>query len=237
MLDLTGKTALVTGSTKGIGLAIAESLVAAGASVVVSARTAADVRDVAARLGDGAAGRVIGIPADVGQYMECERLVAESVAALGKLDILINNAGVGIFSSIAEMTWDEWRLQMDVNVGGIWACTRAAVPHLRESGEGWVINIGSLAGRNTFAGGTGYNASKFAVVGMTEAMMLDLRDDDIRVSLIMPGSVNTHFSGSPAEERGWKLEASDCALAVMQLLAYPKGALVSRVEMRPAVTK
>ncbi len=235
MEDLSGKVALVTGSTRGIGLAVVESLVAAGASVVVSARTVADVESVAARLGQGASGRVLGIPADVGQYMDCERLVAETVAKLGRLDILVNNAGLGIFKSIEEMRWEEWRLQMDVNVGGIWACTKAAVPHLMLAANAWVINIGSLAGRNTFAQGTGYNASKFAVVGMTEAMMLDLRQHGIRCSLIMPGSVNTDFGGAHEEGRGWKLEASDCALAVMQLLQYPAGAHVSRVEMRPAM--
>jgi NAD(P)-dependent dehydrogenase (short-subunit alcohol dehydrogenase family) len=237
MMDLTGKAAVVTGSTKGIGLATAEALVAAGASVVVSARTAADVEAVAARLGAGAKGRVVGIVADVGAYMDCERLIATAVAELGRLDILVNNAGLGVFKSIESMTWDEWRVQMDVNVGGVWACTKAAIPHLKHAGAGYVINIGSLAGRNTFANGTGYNASKFALVGMSEAMMLDLRDLGIRVSLIMPGSVNTHFSGTPESGRGWKLEADDCALAVMQLLSYPQGALVSRMEMRPAVTK
>jgi NAD(P)-dependent dehydrogenase (short-subunit alcohol dehydrogenase family) len=235
MIDLTDKVAIVTGSTKGIGLAIAESLVEAGASVVVSARTVLEVEAVAARLGQGAKGRVLGIPADVGQYMECERLVAEAVAELGRLDILVNNAGLGIFKSIEEMRYEEWRLQMDVNVGGIWACTKAALPHLKLAEDGWVINIGSLAGRNTFASGTGYNASKFAVVGMTEAMMLDLRQYGIRCSVVMPGSVNTCFSGTPESERGWKLEASDCALAVMQLLQYPRGAHVSRIEMRPAI--
>lgn len=235
MTPLTGKVAIVTGSTKGIGLAIAESLAQAGASVVVSARTTVEVAAVAARLGDGTAGRVLGIPADVGQYLECERLVAETVAELGRLDILVNNAGLGIFKSIDEMRYEEWRLQMDVNVGGIWACTKAAVPHLKLAEDGWVINIGSLAGRNTFAAGTGYNASKFAVVGMTEAMMLDLRQYGIRCSVVMPGSVNTFFSGTPEAERSWKLEASDCALAVMQLLQYPRGAHVSRIEMRPAM--
>ncbi len=237
MMDLTGKVALVTGSTKGIGLATAEALVAAGASVVVSSRTPSDVEAVAARLDATAKGRVVGIAADVGAYMDCERLIATAVAELGRLDILVNNAGLGIFKSIETMTWDEWRLQMDVNVGGVWACTKAAIPHLKHAGTGWVINIGSLAGRNTFANGTGYNASKFALVGMSEAMMLDLRDHGIRVSLIMPGSVNTHFSGSPESTRGWKLEPEDCAQAVMQLLSYPDGALVSRMEMRPAVVR
>ena len=133
------------------------------------------------------------------------------------------------------MSVEEWRRQIDVNLGGVFYCSKAALRPLSESGDGFIINIGSLAGRNTFAGGTGYNASKFGLLGMTEAMMLDVRYDDIRVSIIMPGSVNTPFSQrEPSAERTWRLEPEDCALAVMQLLAYPKEAHVSRIEMRPS---
>jgi NAD(P)-dependent dehydrogenase (short-subunit alcohol dehydrogenase family) len=236
--DLAGKVALVTGSTKGIGLATAESLLAAGASVVVSARTAADVRDVAARLGAGAAGQVLGIPCNVANPDDCRRLVEETVAKLGRLDILVNNAGLGIFKPITEMTYEEWRLQIDVNLGGVFACTKAALAHLSATGDGWVINIGSLASRNSFAGGTGYNASKFGLLGMTEATMLDVRHSGVRVSIVMPGSVNTHFGDrEPTSERDWRMEAEDCALAVMQLLSYPREAHVSRIEMRPSQPK
>lgn len=235
MPNLTGKVAIVTGSTKGIGLAIAEHLVASGASVVVSARTAEDVESVAARLGEGAAGRVLGIPCDVADPAACAQLVADTVDAMGCLDILVNNAGLGIFKSIRELSVEEWRTQIDVNLGGVFYCSKAAIPHLSATGDGWIVNIGSLAGRNTFAGGTGYNASKFGLVGMTEAMMLDVRYDDVRVSIVMPGSVNTYFNGrEQAAERDWRLQADDCALAVMQLLAYPKAAHASRIEMRPS---
>jgi 3-oxoacyl-[acyl-carrier protein] reductase len=233
--DLTGKVALVTGATKGIGLAIAEALAAAGASVAVSARTADDVRSVAARLAEDAAGDVVGIACDVADPEACARLVADTVARLGRLDILVNNAGLGIFKSIKDLTVEEWRAQIDVNLGGVFYCSKAALPHLSATGDGWIINIGSLASRNTFPGGTGYNASKFGLLGMTEAMMLDVRYDDVRASIVMPGSVNTWFSGrEPAAERDWRLQADDCALAVMQLLAYPKEAHVSRIEMRPS---
>jgi NAD(P)-dependent dehydrogenase (short-subunit alcohol dehydrogenase family) len=182
---------------------------------------------------------VVGIRADVGNPDDCDRLVIDAAEVLGGLDILVNNAGLGVLKSIEQMTWEEWRVQIDVNLGGVWACTKAALPYLKTAGAGeggWVINIGSLAGRNTLPGGTGYNASKFGLVGMTEATMLDLRQHGIRVSLIMPGSVNTNFGGREQQaERDWRLQAEDCALAVMQLLAYPKGAHVSRVEMRPAM--
>jgi len=235
MPDLTGKVAIVTGSTKGIGLAIAEHLVRAGASVVVSSRSEGDVRETAERLGTFADGKVLGVPCDVRDPEACASLVQETVARLGRLDVLVNNAGLGIFKPIADMSVDEWRTQIDTNLGGVFYCSKAAVPHLSATGDGWIINIGSLAGRNTFAGGTGYNASKFGLVGMTEAMMLDIRHEDVRVSLIMPGSVNTWFNGREQKaDRDWRLQADDCALAVMQLLEYPKEAHVSRIEMRPA---
>lgn len=231
MPNLTGKVAIVTGSTKGIGLAVAERMVNEGASVVVSSRTASDVESVAERLGDGA----IGIPCDVADPAACQRLVDETVERLGRLDVLVNNAGLGIFKPISEMTVEEWRLQIDVNLGGVFYVSKAALPHLSASGDGYIINIGSLAGRNTFATGTGYNASKFGLLGMTEAMMLDVRYDDVRVSIVMPGSVNTRFNDHAQKRgRGWKLEADDCALAVMQLLEFPMEAHVSRIEIRPA---
>lgn len=231
MPDLSNKVAIVTGSTKGIGRAIAEHLVDAGCRVVVSARTEEDVERTATELGELATP----IPCDVAHPDACEKLVEETVRRLGRLDILVNNAGVGIFKPISELSVEEWRRQIDVNLGGVFYCSKAALKPLSESGDGFIVNLGSLAGRNTFAKGTGYNASKFGLLGMTEAMMLDVRYDDIRVSVVMPGSVNTPFSGrEPSSERTWRLEPEDCALAVMQLLAYPKEAHVSRIEMRPS---
>ncbi len=231
MTDLAGKVAIVTGGTKGIGLAIAEHLHEAGASVVVSARTEAEVAAVAERFGD----RAMGVVCDVADPDQCETLVDRTVERFGRVDILVNNAGLGIFKPISEMSVDEWRLQVDVNLGGVFYLSKAALPHLSATGDGFIINIGSLASRNTFPSGTGYNASKFGLLGMTEAMMLDVRHDDVRVSIVMPGSVDTYFNGTePAEGRTWKLHADDCALACMQLLAYPKEAHVSRIEMRPS---
>ena len=233
MPNLTGKVAIVTGSTKGIGLATVERLHAAGATVVVSARTAADVAAVANRLGD----RALGVPCDVADPAACQRLVDETVKRFGRVDVLVNNAGFAIFKSIADMTVDEWRRQIDVNLGGAFYCSKAALPHLIAHGDGFIINIGSLAGRNYFAGGAGYNAAKAGLIGMTEAMMLDVRHRGVRVSVIMPGSVNTDFGGKQSAERSWPLEADDVALTVLQLLDYPKGAHVSRVEMRPSQPK
>ncbi len=228
-----GRACVVTGSTRGIGLEIARALARRGADVAISSRSDADVRRVAAEVDALGSGRAIGISCDVRDPAACRRLVDSAAERFGRLDVLVNNAGWGRFAPIDELSVDDWRLQIDTNLGGVFYCSRAAVPHLEADGGGWIVNVGSLAGRNAFAGGTGYNASKFGLLGMTEAMMLDLRHRDVRVSLVMPGSVNTGFRGQSAE-RGWKLDPEDVARAVVDLLAYPGRALPSRVELRPS---
>jgi 3-oxoacyl-[acyl-carrier protein] reductase len=234
MIDLTDKACIVTGSTKGVGRAIARELARAGANVMISARTASEVEDVAAEMDRGVRGRVTGMAADVSRVEDCLSLVETTVEELGRLDVLVNNAGIGVFKPVRELSVEEWQSQVDTNLGGVFYCSKAAVPHLQASG-GWIVNIGSLACRNAVPGGSGYNASKFGLLGMTEAMMLDLRDDGIRVSLIMPGSINTAFNDrEPGPERAWALQSEDCAAAVMHVLSYPENALVSRVEMRPS---
>jgi len=234
MPDLTGKVAIVTGSTQGIGRAIAEHLLEAGASVVVNARSGDDVEATADALGD----RALGIVADVGDASQCQRLVDETVEHFGRLDILVNNAGFGIFKPISELSVEEWKSQIDVNLGGVFYCSKAALSHLSATGDGFIVTIASLASRNPFAGGTGYNASKFGVLGLSEAMMLDVRYDDVRVCTVMPGSVDTRFNGrEQVAERTWRLHVDDCAAAVLQVLSYPKEAHVSRIEMRPSQPK
>jgi len=234
MPDLTGKVAIITGSSKGIGRAIAKHLAGAGASVAVNSRSMTEAQAVSDRIGNGA----IGVAADVGDPLGCQRLIDKTVGHFGRLDILVNNAGLGIIKPISQMTVDEWKIQIDVNLGGVFYCSKAALPHLTATGDGFIINIASLASRNPFSGGTAYNASKFGVLGLTEAMMLDVRYDDVRVSIVMPGSVNTEFrQREQSPVRTWKLEPEDCAAAVMQLLSYPREAHVSRVEMRPSQPK
>jgi NAD(P)-dependent dehydrogenase (short-subunit alcohol dehydrogenase family) len=234
MLDLGGKVAIVTGSTRGIGYAIARALAGAGAHVVVSSRHADNVEEATRSLHRAGHAEVQGVPCDVRDPDACARLVASAVERFGRLDVLINNAGLGIFQSILEMSIEDFRLQLDTNLGGVFYCSKAAAPHLIESGDGWIVNIGSLAGRNAFAGGLAYNASKFGLIGMTEATMLDLREQGVRVSLVMPGSVDTGFRDATEGSRPWALTAEDVAQAVLGLLAYPPNAHVSRVEMRPA---
>jgi 3-oxoacyl-[acyl-carrier protein] reductase len=236
-VDLTNRTAVVTGSSKGIGLAIADALARAGASVVVSARNPAEVEEAARRLDGVGAGRVIGIPCDVRDYESVRRLISGTVERLGGIDVLVNNAGVGDFGPVDEMSAERWDAVIGTNLNGVFYCCREAIPHLKARGDAWIINIGSLAGKNPFAGGAAYNASKFAIVGFSEALMLDVRQQGIRVSYIMPGSVNTHFAGPggrhDAGENEWMIQPQDIARVVLDLLALPANTLVSRLEVRP----
>jgi 3-oxoacyl-[acyl-carrier protein] reductase len=231
-----GKVAVVTGSTKGIGLSIARALVEEGARVVVSSRTPEAVETAARDLSGAGPGEVHGAVCDVRDPEACATLIDEAVGRFGGLDILVNNAGLGRFARIHEMDPADWDIQIRTNLDGVFHCSRAAVPHMVQRGGGWILNLGSLAGRNAFSGGVAYNASKFGLLGMSEAMMLDLRHEGIRVSCIMPGSVNTHFfEGGPDPEDDWKLHADDIARTVMDLLAYPSRALPSKVEIRPSM--
>lgn len=235
MIDLRGRVAIVTGSTKGIGLAVAKDLAEAGADVVISSRTGADVEAVSAELNAGVRSRVVGIPCDVSRVEECQSLVDQTVDEFGRVDILINNAGLGVFKGIEELSIEEWQAQVDTNLGGVFYLSKFAIPHLKAQDDAWIINIGSLACRNSFPGGAGYNASKFGLLGMTEAMMLDLRYEGIRVSVVMPGSVATYFGGRAPDERdAWRLTSEDVASAVLHIVGYPDNALASRVELRPS---
>lgn len=236
MPDLSDRAAVVTGSTKGIGRAVAEALLEAGAAVTISSRTGEDVERVVSELEGQAPDRVWGRTCDVRDPEDCEALIRGAVERFGRLDILVNNAGVGRFAPLPEMSVEDWRTVIRTNLDGVFYCSKAAFSHLSNTGDGWIINVGSLAGRNPFAGGTAYNASKFGLVGLTEAMMLDVRHDDIRVSVVMPGSVETHFGGRDPEGNGrdWAQRPRDVALAVMGLLEQPPRTHVSRIEMRPS---
>jgi 3-oxoacyl-[acyl-carrier protein] reductase len=235
VVEHEGKVAVITGSTRGIGLAIARALVREGARVAVSSRTPEAVHEAARELSAEGPGEAHGVVCDVRDPQACRALVDEAAAKWGGLDILVNNAGLGRFATIQEMDPQDWEIQIRTNLDGVFHCSRAAIPHLVDGGGGWILNLGSLAGRNAFSGGVAYNASKWGLLGMTEAMMLDLRHQGIRVSCIMPGSVNTHFfEGGPDPEDDWKLQSDDIAQVVMDLLDYPDRALPSKVEIRPS---
>lgn len=233
---LKGKTAAVTGGTRGIGLAIAEHLLRAGAHVAICGRSQEGVDRAVKHLSESIGGNVSGETADISQSDDVKRFFEILGARFGGLDILVNNAGVGVFKNLKDLSPEEWHRTVDLNLHGVYYCCHHGVPLLRRKGGGYIIQISSLAGKNAFAGGTAYNASKFGLNGFSEALMQDLRYDDIRVTYIMPGSVDTEFnSGSGGSD--WKIAPEDIGQVVLDLLRMPARTLISRVEMRPSKPK
>ncbi|MGA2213256.1 MAG: SDR family oxidoreductase [Bryobacteraceae bacterium] len=235
---LEGRTAVVTGATRGIGYAVAAALSGAGATVVVGGRSEAGVSEAVRRLTTSLAGeskgKVLGKAADVRTNADVEELFTWIDRETGGLDILVNNAGIGIFRSTAELTVEEWQRTLETNLSGAFYCSRAALARFKNRGGGYIVNMGSLAGRDAFAGGAAYNASKFGLTGLTEAMLLDHRYDNVRVTHIMPGSVDTGFSGGGSAKADWKIAPEDIGEIVLMLLRMPERTLVSRVEVRPS---
>ena len=234
--ELKDKVALVTGGSRGIGYAVAEALLEEGARVFICGRDASMVKSAVGRLGAGRADRVDGAAADVRRYEDCRKAVARAAERFSGLDILVNNAGIGIFKPIDQIAPEEWAATIETNLSAVFYCSREAIPLMRSRGAGYIFNVSSLAAVNTFPGGSAYNASKFGLNGLTEAMMQDIRYDGIRVSTIMPGSVATDFGGDPGSNRheAWKLSAEDIARAVVDLYKFPRGSLASRIELRPS---
>jgi len=230
---LAGKNALVTGGTRGIGLAVAEALLGAGAGVAICGRSAETVKNAVSQLTNKAKGKVIGKVADVRRNTEVADLFNFIDHEMGSLDILVNNAGVGVFKNTADLSIEDWQRTLETNLSGVFYCCHEALPRFRQRGGGYIINISSLAGTNPFAGGAAYNASKFGLNGFSEAMMLDHRYDKVRVSYVMPGSVDTEFS-SGAARADWKIAPEDIGEIVLMLLRMPERTLVSRVEVRPS---
>ena len=208
---------------------------------MITGRDAASVAAAVEKLGAGAgdSSRVIGRAVDVRDRAAVDAMVAEAVSTFGSLNTLINNAGVGLFTSVEQTTDEDWASVIETNLTGVFYCSRAAIPVLRSAGGGWIINIASLAGRNYFANASAYCASKAGLVAFSEALMLEVRNDNIRVSVVMPGSVATDFSGPSGkhEDESWKLTPADIAEVVMDLLRHPSRSLPSKVEIRPARTK
>jgi 3-oxoacyl-[acyl-carrier protein] reductase len=224
MTELSGRVALVTGGSKGIGAAIVKSLAGAGASVVSTSRSGAgetipNVRHASA---------------DVRNPADAARVVEEAVAEFGGLDVLVNNAGIGHFGAVADMPVEQWHDVIDTNLSGVFYCCHAAIPHLQRRGGGWIINISSLASKNAFAGGAAYCASKAALNQFSESLMQEVRHDNIRVSCVLPGSVETGFGRGMISKEGWALRPDDVAQVVMDLIAMPPRSLPSRVELRPS---
>lgn len=232
--------ALVTGGTKGIGFAIAESMLAAGGKVMITGRDEGRVQAALTALAKSAApgAEVIGAAVDVRSREGIETAIDRAVSTFGSIDTLINNAGVGKFVDVENMSDADWHQVIDTNLTGVFYATRASIPHIKRAGGGWIINIASLAGRNYFANAAAYCASKAGLVAFSEAVMLEVRNDNIRVSCVMPGSVATEFSHPVAhQDDSWKLTAEDIAEVVMDLLRHPSRSLPSKVEIRPSRTK
>lgn len=232
---LSEKRAVVTGGSKGIGLEVAKALLSQGANVVICARGQSQLERAVTDLRSSApASRVAGRLADVSNPQQVAELFHFADQELGGLDILVNNAGTGVFRAAAELSIEDWDKVIGTNLSGVFYCSREALERFQKSRGGWVINISSLAGKNPFAGGAAYNASKFGLNGFTEAMMLDHRNDNIRVSYIMPGSVDTAFGGPGGRASDWKIAPEDIAEIVLDILRMPARTLISRVEVRPS---
>jgi len=230
---LAGKVAIVTGGTRGIGRAIAERLLRDGASVAFCGRDPKSVARAADEMAKAPGGPVFGEAADVSKIEDVGRFFRNVDSRFPGLHILINNAGLGIFRRVAELYVDEWHRMIDWNPSGAFYCCREALQRFNNGGGGYIINISSLAGKNAFSGGAAYNASKFGLNGFSEALMLDYRYENVRVSYIMPGTVATEFGSGPPGPDDWKIAPADVADVVTGLLRMPERTLVSRVEIRP----
>jgi NAD(P)-dependent dehydrogenase (short-subunit alcohol dehydrogenase family) len=236
MSNLTGRTALITGGSKGIGYGIAEALVRQGMNLVITARNQTEVEAAARALQATGPGKALGLPCDVRDLAAQESVVAQAVSNFGSVDVLVANAGVGHFGSISELTPAAWQETIDINLTGVFNSVKAALPQL-ERNQGYFISIASLAGTNFFAGGAAYNASKFGLVGFTQAAMLDLRNLGIKCTTIMPGSVASHFNDNePGEKDAWKIQPQDIGEMVVYLLGVPARTLPSKIEVRPSRT-
>jgi len=229
------KIAIVTGGSRGIGRGIAEALLREGWRVRFCSRSPRSVeaaqRELAGSFGDAVAGR----PVDVRNQQEVDAFVEEVLREEGRIDCLVNNAGVGTFAPVDELSGEQWREVIETNLSGCFYFLHAVAPAMKRQGDGWIFNIASLAGRNPMAGGAAYNASKFGLIGLSEAAMLDLRQHGVRVAAILPGSVESDFSHPAGRgDQSWRLKPGDIASMILHLLSYPPHALPSLVEMRPA---
>ena len=235
---VNGKVAFVTGGSRGIGLAIARALAAQGVQVAVTGKSQSHLSEARPKIEAAGPARVETLVADVRNYSDVERAINATVSRFGGLDFVINNAGIGIFANVADMTPAEWSEVIDTNLTGVFHVCHAAIPHLRARGGGFIINISSLAGKNAFTTAAAYCASKSGLNAFSETLMQEVRYDNIRVSYVMPGSVATGFSGGD-ESRGadWKISGDDVAQVVVDLLEHDSRSLPSRVEIRPSKPK
>ena len=232
--NINNKVAYITGGSKGIGYGIAKTLLARGMRVAISSRSLDAAKKAAATLSNDA-GRVLALGADVRSADSESKAVKAVIDHFGQLDVLVANAGVGHFSPIDQLTAEDWKSTIDTNLTGVFNSVKAAIDPLKLS-EGYIITIASLAGTNFFENGAAYNASKFGLVGFTQAIMLDLRKYGIKVSTIMPGSVSTYFNDHvPNDADNWKIQPEDIGQLVADLLLMNPRTLPSKIEVRPSM--
>ncbi|MFS4454484.1 SDR family oxidoreductase [Maribacter sp. 2304DJ31-5] len=230
-MDLKNKVAYITGGSKGIGFAVAKTLIDAGMKVAISGRTLKTVEKAAEYLGDE--DMVLALESDVTQLNDEKKAVQHILDQWGQLDVVLANAGVGNFAPVDELSEEQWHQMINTNLNGVFHTLKASVAALKKS-KGYYMTLASLAGTNFFASGAGYNATKFGVVGFTQAAMLDLRKYDVKVSTIMPGSVATHFNNNePDEKDAWKIQPEDIGKLVLDLLQMHPRTLPSKIEVRP----
>lgn len=236
MTNLTNKVAYITGGSKGIGYGVAEKLMAEGVNVVLTSRHLQAAEEAASQLNEkGLAGKALGVAADVRDLAAQQQAIAAANDHFGPVDYVIANAGVGHFASIEDLTAEQWQETIDINLTGVFNSVKAGLNDLKKT-QGYLLTIASLAGTNFFAKGSAYNASKFGLVGFTQAVMMDVRQHGIKVSTIMPGSVATHFNDhQPGPEDAWKIQSEDIGQIVVDLIKMPARVLPSKVEVRPSM--
>ena len=228
------KVAYITGGSKGIGYGVAKVLLDKGMKVAITSRNLKASQDAASRLSDDTS-RVFACESNVGSMASEQKVVQSVIDHFGGLDLLVANAGVGHFAPIETLTEEEWKETIETNLTGVFNSVKASVEALKKS-KGYIITIASLAGTNFFENGAAYNASKFGLVGFTQAIMLDLRKHGIKVSTIMPGSVATHFNNhTPNEGDAWKIQPEDIGELVAGILQMNPRTLPSKIEVRPSM--
>ena len=233
--QLEGKVAIVTGGSRGIGRAIAAALLDAGAQVAITGRSADSLAQAEAELQGGH--RLLAVQADVASETDVHRFVRETAARFGGIDILVNNAGIGRMTDVADQPTHEWREMIDTNLTGVFLSSRAVIPHLKQRGGGWIVSISSLASQNPFPGGACYSATKAGLNAFSHALMQEVRQHGIRVTVVAPGSVNTNFipRDRANDDGSWKLTPEDVAQTVIDLLGHHARSLPSRVDLRPSM--
>ncbi|MGS2761144.1 SDR family oxidoreductase [Sinomicrobium sp. M5D2P9] len=232
---MKNKTAYITGGSKGIGLGIAEALLKEGMKVAVTCRDKKRGEKAMQSITKEEDSYLV-IESDVTNYQSEQAAIKQVTDTWGQLDVVIANAGIGVFAPIDELSAEDWNSTIDTNLTGVFNTVKAAIPELKKS-KGYIITIASLAGTNFFPKGAAYNASKFGLVGFSQAIMLDLRPYDVKVTTIMPGSVATYFNGNtPDAADTWKIQPEDIGQMVADLLKMPARTLPSKIEVRPSKT-